>query len=678
METAIKIAAENQPQPERPLKALNRHIQNFSDRKRPTLSLIGGLIVVFLLTKLIVNQVRPLAVLEFAYLAILCGLAPAYFLRRLIQLENIVDWLAWAGAFGVLLIPYTFIVAGWLDINLVFGHSIWVLYIAGIVGLIALIVFADCEVVHEVVSFKNLDRTDALVYAALIGYTALLTLLTFSQVHPYWDVFTYWGLAAKYVYQYQQLPSAVLDVFTYLKYTAFHPINLAVIYNLYGAVVEQYAAWLNVFINLLAVVLVYNRFTGSSLLKKALILTILILTSFGVYAAAYMFTIYADTLCALIVLVFVLVLINENGLSPQLYSQRTALLLLLSTSLFLIKSLMAVITLLLIAAWLVYDFDFISKRWKDLVRRWDLWVVLAAAAAVHLLRYWYVNYTLQVEHTVAEASIMVPAFTSFFSIIDYAGNLPVFLVRETPYLFGLWLVGMGSLVLQVRNKRLTKKYLAVYLVTLGLFAFYCIAFIVYERSLTSESLVRYTSIVAYLVPLLVSFISVETPTRLARPFTVILCLITVLLFQRTFTSIPRAALYHPVVGSYSALLKNHTDLVEKVLNISGKKARILIADDVAGLFSNMYTPAIYIRYYLMANSVGGHYHSLEASDLIRFVQEYDADYLLLLSYNDTLDNCEKVFSTERNYLVRLKDGFNQDPLKCPFKKKSVFDVTLPQ
>jgi hypothetical protein len=65
-------------------------------------------------------------------------------------------------------------------------------------------------------------------------------------------------------------------------------------------------------------------------------------------------------------------------------------------------------------------------------------------------------------------------------------------------------------------------------------------------------------------------------------------------------------------GSYSVWLPEYSAIAENALKISGGDAKILIADDdpESNRAGNMVTPAIYIRYFLMNNSVGGQYFSL--------------------------------------------------------------------
>jgi len=127
-------------------------------------------------------------------------------------------------------------------------------------------------------------------------------------------------------------------------------------------------------------------------------------------------------------------------------------------------------------------------------------------------------------------------------------------------------------------------------------------------------------------------------------------------------------------GSYQERLAKYSDLADEILKITGRDARILITEEVEGLsFTNMYTPAIFIRYYMMTNSVGGQYMWLTREQMADYAKQYNADYMLLLSYNDTFENCEDVFVKDHTYLIKLNRPVDASTDGCPFTKKEIVD-----
>jgi len=138
-------------------------------------------------------------------------------------------------------------------------------------------------------------------------------------------------------------------------------------------------------------------------------------------------------------------------------------------------------------------------------------------------------------------------------------------------------------------------------------------------------------------------------------------------------------LYEPFslsTGSYSVVLKKEARIAEKALTIAGDKARILIADDFLNdkLLGNKYMDARFVRYFLMFNSVGGQYMTT-TDKLYEFALEQNADHILLLSYANTFDSCEKMLIEGHNYLINIERNKPLDLDGCFFLGDEVFDLS---
>jgi len=645
----------------------------FIHRKRPLLFLLGLFALVYVIIKIIAINFKALSVIEFAFIAILFGFAPAYFFRNVFKFENIIGWLTNSGALGILLIPFVFLVAGWLGINIVFAHSVSLLYLCSIGGIVSLLILADDKFVTEALTFRKLVKIDFFMIAILVGYTFILTIRNFSGVFSAWDAFTFWGLASKYIYQFQRLPDTTYDVFSYLKYSPFYPINFSIIYNMYDAIVEQYATWINVFINFLAIMLVYNRTLGKNILEKSLVVTLLIFASLTAIGSLYMLSMYADLLCAFMLLLYMLVLTNADNVEIHTFSKRAMLILLLTSSLFFIKSPFLILTLVLIATWIVYDYQFILQERKSLIKRSDLWSVFISIGLLYLMHFLYITYNLDFEDNMSYDKLILPVQTSLYTLFTYIKELSNYVINKNPYLLVLWIFALCLPFLSLKRKSVNRQFIFINVISFGIFFFYCFIYILNQRSLMSGSLIRYTSIILYLLPLMVTFAPIQISNRTILPVILVLLFIFSYSIRQTTKPINLSNIFRISTGSYSVALQKYSAFANKILGITGNDARILIVDEVNDLFTNMQNPAVYIRYFIMTNSVGGQYALFSKDHIIDRAIEYNADYILVLSYNDTFENCEDVFVHDHTYLIKLDRPIVNRTDECPFTEKAIVD-----
>lgn len=650
---------------------------SFADRKKLLIIAFGILALTYLLIRIFTSQIESLRVVEFAFIAIIFGFAPAYYFRNVFKFDNIIGWLTNSAVLSILFIPLLFLIAGWLGINIVFSHSVLFLYICSLLGLLSLFILADDQAISNSLTFKRIRQLDILNYAILIITTFILTILNFSQVFPRWDAFTYWGLDAKYLFEFNRLRDSSFDVLERLKYTSFYPIFYSVIYDIYGTVVEQYASWINVFLNFLAVLLIYNKFLSRRIFEKLLVVSMLLITSFGAINATFMFSMYADMLCAFILLLYGIVITGEK---PEIekYSQRMALVLLTASALFFIKEGFLIITFLLISAWIIYDSKFLFRNKNQLIKRIDLWIVLLSIFSIFLLRHINFLYIPKIEQELTVYTYYVPRFASFSASVEYIRNLLLQLLQNSPFLFGLWIIGLSTIIYVGIIKVFNRQYLFVYSLSFGVFFFYCVTYFLTKTELLSGSLIRYTSIVMYLVPLMFVYF----PIDLSQKKSVLFVPITLL---GLFFSVKQFSSYIPVIqnfkltnGAYSdsSWLKDYSAFADNVLQITGDKAKILIADEdgESGSVTNMLLPDIYIRYFLMNNSVGGQYRWIPKDELYTFAINQDADYILLLSYTDSFEICGDIFDDQTNYLLEVEEKYVPDSKVCPYLESNI--ITL--
>ena len=184
-----------------------------SDRKKLLISLALVFFVYFFI-KVLMTLFGIFGVLEFAILMFMVGLAPAFLLRKVFPFKNIIGWITNASALGLLLSPYIFLIFGWMRINVVFLHSISFLLVLALIGIIYLLVFSDKKIINELINFNNISIVDVFFYGILLSLAVILSVQNFTDYYPRWDAFTYWGLDAKYIFDFNQLRDAQFDVVT--------------------------------------------------------------------------------------------------------------------------------------------------------------------------------------------------------------------------------------------------------------------------------------------------------------------------------------------------------------------------------------------------------------------------------------------------------------------------------
>ena len=656
-------------------------VRDFFEDRKSLLILLGILILSNLVVAFITHYVKPLKVIEFVFLAVFWGLAPAYYFRKVFKFENWIGWLVNSGVLGILTIPFVFLFAGWIGFNFVFVQSVWFIYLCSFLGIITLFIDTDKNTLSECIHGNSIRRVDIVFYMILFGFTVHLTLLNFYQINPKWDAFTFWGLDAKYLFQYNHLRDAALDVFNMFRYTSYYPIYYSIIYHIYGAIVEQYASWINVFINFLAMMLIYNRILHKGLLQKIMIVALLLITAFGAIDAANMFTMYAELISSFSMLVFVLILTGEAELSLETYGKRMLLLLLAALSLYFIKSPNLMLTIALIALWIVYDIKFLAAHWRNLIRRADVVVSSAIFFTLYLMRAFYFATILRIGADTPITDIFFENPFALDTLFAYIKDLTSWFAKQNPYLLGCWLLGFVSIILIIVLKKLSKRYLFIYLVSISIFLFYFSYYILYQYDFPNGSIIRYTSIVMYLIPLMFCMLDIMPPVSncgfplnqksaiydqegyivIVFPkkisYMVIGCLsiLSLLFLIRTVSRMPLYQSFKISPGSYDFVMKEYSTFAKKVLDITGVNSKILIADDnhETGMADNRNSPAIYIRYYMMDNSAGGQYVDVPMPTLYSYALENHADYILLLSYDQTLESCGAGLKLAGNYIFKL-------------------------
>ena len=678
------------PMRQKLLNLLN-NTENFINERRSLFFLLIFFAVIYLLIKGLSKASAAFLSFELALIFVLVGMAPAFYLRNIFPFRNIVGWLTNASMFSLIFIPLTFLGFGWLHLNLVFLHSINLLRILAVVSLLVITIFVKKDLIREYISFKGLSIFDYLFYSVIFAFTAILTLQNMTNYFPRWDVFTYWGLDAKYIFNFNKLHDLDLDVFWFFrKESSLLPILFSLVYDLYGRVVEQFASWMNVFIMIISMLLVYNLSQNRSVFQKLLILTALIVVGFTGDDTAFMFSLYGDVISAFLFLVFVLLLTANYEYRSNNYGIRLLLILLIPLSLYLVKSRFLFLAIGLPFVVLLYDIQFLRRELKIITRKPAFIVCLVVLV---LLVGLFINFQNQVMggYTLATgvSTFLHSSDNSLGSYFSYTKDLIYKLFNFSRYVTVLWAIAVSA-ILFVKKPLKNKKYVYSYALTIFGILVFVLAYINRQASMSSGSLIRYTSLVMFLIPSLFAYPDFQIPKRMfGEKFTSLdaTLLRNILLSMLVFgigslfnNKIKQVAPVNQdfsfVGGSYADILLYHSTVAEKVLTIVEEDSRILIADDFleSNRAMNQNQTSIFIRYYLMNNSVGGQYRTT-LNQIIPLAKRYRADYLLLISYENSFPNCETLLEGGKDYLIKLDDDLTQREEICTFSETQIYELS---
>lgn len=564
-----------------------------------------------------------------------------------------------------------------------------VLQILAIVSV--LIVFISIKKIdcNELIGFNSLSIIDSLFLGAIFIFTYILTLQNMTDFYPRWDMFTYWALDSKYIFNFNKLHQGELDVLWRFRFeSSFITIIYSLIYDLYGKIVEQYASWINVFINLNAMLIIYNLLNKKSVFQKLLVVCALVVIGFTADDIAFMYSLYGDIISAFLLLLFVLILTSDQKPDSKYYAIRLFVLLLISFSFYLVKSKFLFLTVGLPFVVLIYDFGYIKKAWKTFINKP---LFLISLLFFLLFCGLYVNFRLTKVGNFSLASgvesFVQPSEYSLSSYFYYTSELIGKLMNYSRYLTIMWVIGVLSIIF-VKEPLKNKKFMYTYIIAIVGFLVFIVAYINKQYPLLSGSLIRYTSLIMYLAPSIFAYPNYRIPPVLLKNSqpqdikilrTISICLLMFIIIYLFNYKIYRTAPVNNDVGfvggSLTKALPYPASLADKVLSIVEENSRILIADDKqkANLVDNLNQTSIWTRYYLMNNSVGGQYRTT-IDNLIPFAEKYEADYILLISYENIFPNCENILEGGQDYLIALDDELTIGENKCPFSRNTIYDL----
>ena len=341
---------------------------------------------------------------------------------------------------------------------------------------------------------------------------------------------------------------------------------------------------------------------------------------------------------------------------------------------------------------LIYDFRYLKTEWKSILRTPGF---ITGLLTLLLLIGLFIRHQMStMESQTFTTAVSAFFHSSKFSIVSYftyAKELFLKLFNFSRYLTVLWLISM-TFIIFVRAPHKNKKYIFSYLLTLVGFLIFVFAFIHKQVSLSSGSLIRYTSLVMFVIPAVFAHSDFRIPAMLLgntqkdqeivalrNILMCVLSIIVVFLFNHKLIKVaPKNVDFQFVTGSFISTMSKPYKIAQKALSFVEEDARILITDDYsqANIAMNQNQAAIFVRYFLMENSVGGQYRTT-VDNVISYAEQFQADYILLLTYDNSFDNCENILESGKDYLISLEKEIVQQENACIFSESAIQGLSEP-
>jgi len=487
--------------------------------------------------------------------------------------------------------------------------------------------------------FAPLSAADILVLLFLSTFFAFLIWINERIYTPAWDHFTYWLIDAKQIFETGHLrrDTRLTNVFPY---SSYHPLQAVFLYLWYGDILEQTSSLINFLYAALASVLAYGAIRTTGWKTIAVGIAILIV-NFSLVGQLCSF--YADISTVFFFTLFFFLLVNVHFASDlNALRSRFWWLAVILMALPLIKSTNLFYIPCLLLMWIFHDLK--EKRTKLVLQSLttlDNVVCLIAVAGVLTGRLYYTTYVLLGD---IEPQNLTP---SSMYILDleghfiYGAQLFDFILTEYSLLSAALLITCGILL----NSHHLSKRQTILAISLFLFPAINVAhYLIGQFSLQSRSLLRYMTTTYFLLPMVVSGMTLSFPAttkwsgRVKEAcFGVLAFLLVVLIGGSLWVTFPYA--FQPAhSGKYAdfKFLRESALIAQRVAKRI-KGADLLLATDVDDHYvSNRDLPSIQYRYFLSNNSVGGLY-SIGKEYFAEFLFKLKPRFVLIQSFNDELD-----------------------------------------
>lgn len=457
--------------------------------------------LLFLLYKLTPGFI-VLPFLIFTLCALNLGLGLTKYFNPLLKLEGIVQKTTFSIFIGM--IAYTLIILTWAQFGGRIDLTILSVFYA-LINLANLFYLKNSLIEYRrLFALSNLSGIDLISYFgfSIIFGLSLLTILNYYYFQ--YDSFTFWVSDAKLIYLTKYLRNEY-NINNSVNYTSFFPLHSVYLFELFGSLKEQYAAFITILYAAITSLFIYSI---ASKQNQKFIVSIILFYVLGtfVYTENLMFTTYAEVVVSSVVLFSIFYILRP--IDQQQVNKKILLTIILLISLFFIKYLNFYYSIIIFGAWMLLDgkqiLSYLSEK-----RKIHLLSSLSYLAPLVILGsyFWYFNTTWRMPYEGQENSVLAPFFntglyyyTSIDKFIEYVDALLQLII--TKYNWLLFIFVTGILFPFFSKSKITKSQLILILLLIALPSINIFAYLIYPRDLLNMSLVRYLTPIIFCVPLI--------------------------------------------------------------------------------------------------------------------------------------------------------------------------------
>lgn len=532
------------------------------------------------------------------------------------------------------------------------------------------------EILQFDLQFSNYNKLNIFLSALLaLFYLYSLKVINTSYFIP-WDVFHYWLLDPKIIYETGYLRQGIDLIDIHKDYGSFLSVSISDLYELMGEVKERRAAYFTLLHAFFAGMFIWQGVSKNETFAKIFGFSVLLIVLSAFSWGHWFYSNYTEVQCAFYILMFVYFLVSIPTYEQKAYWLRFLLLL---CSLYILVDIKPYFpqAMFLTAIWIVYDW--IHYR-KQIFKNFKVSYIAPVVVFVILLFVSGNYYTSNFIEGVSAAAGKQNYYGSgnslkmirkvFDQIIpsSYAEGVEIYnlfdnrIDRLVPY-FTLLIFSLLSVILISRKDSRTG---FVIISMLGIAAIYILYVVFFFPVKENDSFFRYSTLFFFLIPFVTSrkfdlsdqlskkiiagcffglailnfFLSSYSPQILSRKN-----------HNGKFDKFPAYAQYQRVAKKVDAYLTPEDKLF--VINgnnkVNVRKKSILI-----------------IRYNLIQNIVGGiKFQTKKADELKNHLRRNRADYILL--HNPTLPFVSELFgipidTSKRGsyYLIKINDLENNN------------------
>lgn len=539
------------------------------------------------------------------------GIGSSYYYRDLLQIHNIYTFSVFSMIFGLLILNFFVLTIGHWGIKIT-GRNlnliIFILIFCSFIQFIYLAIGIGNLKINLKVIFKlfkcTIDFTDLVFIIIFSSFFIYIYLINIKYYFPSWDHFTYWLLDAKMIYKTGYLRDAQLqeNLFNLFNRSSYYPLHAVYIYHFLGDIKEQFSSLFTIIYAFFGTFLTYIFCKKYNSFSKLFVIGILLVINCNFLFTNLILTFYAELIVAFHVVFFFYILFKV--FKPDQYVKRIFLLIINLLAIGLIKDGYSSYSFLFAMMWFIFDFKFLISNFKIISLNFYYLFFLVFLFIVIFSREHYINNCINIKGLKIDNSEL-NAHHSFIDFYNYIFRIKTYLIEN--YFSVVLIIFMGFFLHIIEfQKQKWQIYLRIIVfLLLSIPIFYYIRSL---QSLQSHSLLRYLTLPFYLIPwLFISFQNGTVYSKIKYYFVIILLILLV-----TFSSLIIFNNYplnnRPIItGRYAEFRwqKEYCDLGLKVDALIGNKKIMIIdamSEDIVG---NMGIPAIYVRYYLAYNYVGG-------------------------------------------------------------------------